>query len=1041
MAAEDRQHPGIGPFPRRTAANGARPGRGGAGIFPDAVTVFLFTDLEGSTRLWETHPTEMAAALARHDALLLEAVTSSGGTVVKTTGDGLMAVFDTVADCVTACLTAQRRLGAETWETTAPLRVRMGVNAGDAEARDGDFHGTAVNRAARIMAVGHGGQVLLSGAAAALVDETLPSGSSLLDLGIHRLKDLTEPEHLYQLSHPDVGGTFPPLASLDARPNNLPTQVSEFFGREEELTSIRSMVAKPGTRLVTLTGPGGTGKTRLALQVGADLVERYRDGVFFVDLSSERQPDGAFEAIAREMDLSGTGERATFQVLKAKLRDRERLLILDNFEQVTEAAAGVAELLEHCPGLVALVTSRQALRVRGEQVFPVPPLAIPDPTATFEEIADTEAVRLFTERARSVLPSFALTEANAAVVAEIIARLEGMPLAIELAAPRLTVFTADDLRDRLGRQLDVLRGGARDLPERQRTLRGTIEWSYDLLSEEERRLFDVMSVFSGARIDAIEEVIAGVGDELDVVDVLTSLVDKSLVRSVAAGGSHRFTMLQTIRDFADEKLQASPELGPAGRRAHATFYADRVADLTPALEGTRRDFALEELDVEIGNLRTAWQYWVEASDLARLRSMLDALWAYHDFRGWYHGAAGLSRDQLAVLVTTPGSPERDEEEMTLRVSLARALMTVHGYTVEVDAEFTRALELASRPGATITRVPVLRALATYHLNISEYEKTAALGRQVLELAEREGRDATRVEGHLMIGIGSAFGGDLREGLGHLDRAADLFTPEMHGSGQLRLGTSPGVVARIVSGLLRWMGGWPDRARADAAEAVELARKLNHPYSQAYAFYHVGYLELGRRDLAAARSWAGELRAVAVDNDYPIWRALASVLEGVALCGMGSPDEGLTMTEAGYGLYQVLTTPPVFWPPFLALRSQAFALAGQPGRALDLIDEAIEFSGSDGKFPEFLVQRGDYLSMSTESDPAAIELAYRSAADWARLAGMRLIELSATTRLVGRSRRQGADGDLSGALAALYETFDEGFDEPELVAARELLGLP
>ena len=347
----------------------------------------------------------------------------------------------------------------------------------------------------------------------------------------------------------------------------------------------------------------------------------------------------------------------------------------------------------------------------------------------------------------------------------------------------------------------------------------------------------------------------------------------------------------------------------------------------------------------------------------------------------------------------------------------------------------------TRPGATITHVPVLRALATYHLNISEYEKTAALGRQVLELAEREGRDATRVEGHLMIGIGSAFGGDLREGLGHLDRAADLFTPEMHGSGQLRLGTSPGVVARIVSGLLRWMGGWPDRARADAAEAVELARKLNHPYSQAYAFYHVGYLELGRRDLAAARSWAGELRAVAVDNDYPIWRALASVLEGVALCGMGSPDEGLTMTEAGYGLYQVLTTPPVFWPPFLALRSQAFALAGQPGRALDLIDEAIEFSGSDGKFPEFLVQRGDYLSMSTESDPAAIELAYRSAADWARLAGMRLIELSATTRLVGRSRRQGADGDLSGALAALYETFDEGFDEPELVAARELLGLP
>ncbi|MET0830918.1 MAG: adenylate/guanylate cyclase domain-containing protein, partial [Acidimicrobiia bacterium] len=283
------------------------------------MTVFLFTDLEGSTRLWELHPTEMAAALARHDAVLVDAVTSNDGTVVKTTGDGMMAVFSAVADCVTACLTAQRRLAAETWATTAPLRVRMGVNAGDAEARDGDFHGTAVNRTARIMAVGHGGQVLLSWAAAAMVGESMPSGASLLDLGIHRLKDLTEPEHLFQLSHPDLAGTFPPLASLDARPNNLPMQVSEFFGREEELDSIRSMVTQPSVRLVTLTGPGGTGKTRLALQVGADLVERYRDGVYFVDLSAERQPDRAFEAIAREMALSGAGEGAALQVLKAKL--------------------------------------------------------------------------------------------------------------------------------------------------------------------------------------------------------------------------------------------------------------------------------------------------------------------------------------------------------------------------------------------------------------------------------------------------------------------------------------------------------------------------------------------------------------------------------------------------------------------------------------------------------------------------------------------------------------------------------------------------
>jgi predicted ATPase/class 3 adenylate cyclase len=1005
------------------------------------VTVFLFTDLEGSTRLWERHPTEMAAALAHHDALLLEAVTSSGGTVVKTTGDGLMAVFASVADCVAACLAAQRRLGAETWATTVPLRVRMGVNAGDAEARDGDYHGTAVNRAARIMAVGHGGQVLLSESAAALVDGALPSGASLLDLGIHRLKDLTEPEHLFQLCHPDVAVSFPPLRSLDARPNNLPVQVSEFFGRQAELAAIRAMVAQPGVRLVTLTGPGGTGKTRLALQVGAEVVERYRDGVYFVDLSAEREPEGAFEAMARDMALSSAGEGATFEVLKARLRDRELLVILDNFEQVTEAAPGVAQLLGHCPGLVALVTSREALRVRGEQVFPVPPLTVPDPGAPFEEIAAAEAVQLFTERARSVLPGFALTEANAAAVAEISGRLDGLPLAIELAAPRLTVFTTDDLRDRLDRQLDVLRGGARDLPTRQRTLRGTIEWSYELLAHDERRLFVVMSVFSGARLVAVEAVMSSAGEEVDVVDVLTSLVDKSLVRSVTVGGSHRFTMLRTIGDFAAEKLQGSPELQETAKRAHAVFYADQVAGLAPALDGPRRDLVLEELDTEIGNLRAAWQYWVEATDHERLQSLLNALWVYHDLRGWYHGAAGLSGDLLAVLATTAPSAARDEEEMTLRVSLARALMTVHGYTPEVDAEFARVFALASQPGATITRVSILRALATYHMNIMENEKTAELGRQLLAVAEREGRDATRVEGHLVTGLGTAFGGDLREGLRHLDRAADLFSPEMHGTGHLRLGTSPGVVSRIVSALLRWMGGWTDRARADAAEAVELARKLNHPYSQAYAFYHVGYLELARRDLVAARRWAGELRTVADDNEYPIWRALASVLEGVALCGLGDPDEGLTKTEAGYGLYQVLTTPPVFWAPFLALRSQAFALAGQAERALELIDEAIDFAGSKiAGYPDFWVQRGDYLAMSLEPEAAAIEQCYRSAIDGARMSGLRLIELMATTRLVRLLRDVGAGADERDALATLYETFDEGLNEPELVTARELLGL-
>ncbi len=394
-----------------------------------------------------------------------------------------------------------------------------------------------------------------------------------------------------------------------------------------------------------------------------------------------------------------------------------------------------------------------------------------------------------------------------------------------------------------------------------------------------------MSVFSAVRIDAIEEVIAGVGDGLDVVDVLHSLVDKRLVRSVAAGGSHRFTMLQTIRDFADEKLQASPELGPAGRRAHATFYAiRRPPDPRPRRRPAR--LALEELDVEMGNLRTAWQYWVEASDLARLRSMLDALWAYHDFRGWYHGAAGLAATS-SPSGDTPGSPERDEEEMTLRVSLARVLMTVHGYTVEVDAEFRRALELASRPGQRSPR-PVLRALATYHLNISEYEKTPPWAARCWSWPSvRAGTPPRRgpPDDRDRVRLRRRSPGGPRA-----PRPAAICSPRK-------------CTARVGCGWEPVPEWWPASSRAccagwgdgrtgpgPAAEAVELARKLNHPYSQAYAFYHVGYLELGRRDLAAARSWAGELRAVAVDNDYPIWRAPTSVLEGVALCGTGSPTK-------------------------------------------------------------------------------------------------------------------------------------------------------
>lgn len=1000
--------------------------------------MFLFTDLEGSTRLWEQHPVAMQGALARHDAILREAVAAAGGAVVKSTGDGLMAVFPAVADCLAACLAAQRALAACEWETGEPLRVRMGVNAGDAEARAGDYYGTEVNRAARIMSAGHGGQVLVSETVAARATGELPEGAGLRDLGRHRLKDLTEPQHLFQLVHPDLAGEFPPLATLDARPNNLPIQVSAFFGRAAEQQALRSLLADPAVRLITLTGPGGIGKTRLGLQVAADLVDRYRDGVYFVDLSAEREPDAAFEAMLRELGLAAGREGAPLQVLKAKLRDRRLLMLLDNFEQVTGAAVGVAELLASCPGVEVVATSREALRLRGERVLAVSPLPAPDPRSPLAVIASSEAVGLFVERARAVRPDFALTADNAAAVAEIADRLDGLPLALELAAAKLKVFGPGELRDRLRGRVDILGSGARDLPARQRTLRGAIEWSYDLLEPDERRVFEALSVFSTARLDAIEEVVGAACPEVDSLESVASLVDKSLVRSGEAGGARRFSMLQTIREFAAERLRAVPEVEAAVRLAHARHYTDLAGGFRSALEGGAAGGALAELTTEIGNLRAAWRFWVEAGDLGQLNLLLDGLWTLHDARGWYHGAAELASDLLVVLATADPSPQRDEEEMTLRTSLGRALMTIRGYTPEVEREFVRARELATSLGGAVPSTTVLRALASYYMNTADFGETAVIGRRLLDLAERERDDAGLVEGHLVFGLGTAFTGNTEAGIGHLDRAIELFDRHPHRPARYRLGTSPGVVARIASALLLRMGGFPDQAGIRATAALDLARRLDHPYTLSYALYHVGFLELNRRRWEAARGRAAELAAVAGEAGYSVWQALASVLEGVARCALGEPEEGLALAEAGNDLYSGLTTPPVFWPPLLALRGLGFALAGHPQRALELVDEAIRLAGSDAaQAAEFEVIRGDICSML--GDQVAAEEAYRTALAAARGFGVRLVELGAAARLVALLRSQGRSPEGADELAALYATFTEGFDEPDLVMARDLLG--
>jgi predicted ATPase len=635
-----------------------------------------------------------------------------------------------------------------------------------------------------------------------------------------------------------------------------------------------------------------------------------------------------------------------------------------------------------------------------------------------------------------VRPGFSVTDENAPVIAEICLRLDGLPLAIELAAARLNVFTPADLLDRLRERLDVLGAGGRDLPDRQRTLWGAIGWSYELLDEAERRIFELMAVFSTTDLRALE----AVADSRSVIDSLASLVDKSLIRSEDSGKTQRFGMLLMIKEFAEERLADSPEREQTVRRAHALYFSSFAERLQLRLRGLERESALDELALEIGNLRGAWRFWVDQGDLEQLFNLIDGLWALHEAKGWYQAAIELASDILGVLATAEPSPELAAEELTLRTSLARALMAVRGYGPEVEEMFKQALEICEVTGIAAQRFPVLRALATYYMGIADFEQGAELGRQLLELGEEEDDEAIRIEGHYVLGAAVVFAGDLETGLPHLERAIELHDPKLHGSARFRLGPNTGVAARVASGLILWQCGALDKAVTRVTDALSLARDIDHPYSIAYALYHNGFLALNRNRFEECAEWAGQLAAVADENDYVVWRTLATVLEGVSISALGRAEEGLAMTETAIELYQGLTTPPVFWPLILGLRGMVHALAGQPERALTLIDDAIELGSPDEVVaPELRMLKGDFLRMLPEPDLAGAEEAYLSASRGAETGGLNLVELQARIRLVDLRRETGQVPDGSEELASSYAGFTEGLDEHDLVVARQMLG--
>ena len=599
-----------------------------------SVTTFLFTDIEGSSRLWEQNPARMQSALARHDALARDAVEKRHGIVVKTTGDGIHAAFDDPLDGVCAALDLQRALGDPAATEGVPLRVRCGLHVGVVENRDRDFFGNAVNRAARIMTAAHGGQILVSQTAFDLIGNRLPAGVTLRDLGIVRLRDLAQPERVYQVVHAALRQSFPALRSLEAAPNNLPQQVTSFIGRERESIELEQLIAR--SRLVTVVGTGGLGKTRLSLQLAARVVEDFADGVWFVELAAIADTRLVPQAVASVLGVTESTGQSVMDALLAHVRERRLLILLDNCEHLAAACAQLArQLLQAGPQLKILATSREPLHVAGETTYALPALALPGNAqgVTADELLKSEAARLFVERAVAVHASFAVTSANAAAIATICRRVDGIPLAIELAAARVRALSVDVIATRLDDRFRLLTGGDRTGLPRQRTLRALIDWSHELLTAPETTLFRRLAVFAGGfTLDAVEAVGRDDDDAApDIVDTLTHLVEKSLVEREAAGD--RYRLLETVRQYALERLVAAGETGEL-RTRHLRFYLALALRARPGLIGPQQSEWLARLDVERENLLAAHAWSCEA-DLASEYGLqlVSALRRYWIFRG------------------------------------------------------------------------------------------------------------------------------------------------------------------------------------------------------------------------------------------------------------------------------------------------------------------------------------------------------------------------------------------------------------------------
>ena len=727
---------------------------------PSGTVTFLFTGVEGSTRLWQEHPEAMKAALARHDELLREAVAANDGRVVKTTGDGVHAVFGTAQDAVRTAVFAQRALAEESWDGAVELRVRMGVHSGEAELRDGDYYGSVVNRAARLMGAAHGGQVLVSGVTTELVVDGLAGDVELWSLGEHRLRDLAAPISVFQVTAPGLAREFPPLESLDAFPGNLPVQLSSFVGREREVVAVAGLVRE--NRLVTLTGVGGVGKTRLALQVAGEVLPSFPDGVWLVELAKVRDRAAVAEAVAAALGVPIRPEVAVSETLTRFLRAKRLLLVLDNCEHLLDTAADLVRTLESaCPGLVVLATSREGLGIGGERVVAVPSLG------------EVDAELLFVGRAEAVKHGFALSDANVGAVREVCRRLDGIPLAIELAAARASVLSPAQIAARLDRRFALLAGGQRGAMERHATLRAAIDWSYDLLDPAEQLMLARLAVFAGGcTLDAAEAVCAGGPIEpAHVIDLLSTLVARSLVTvDIRDAEETWYRLLETIREYAEEHLDPDDHLRTRARHAH--HYAAWLPVAVEQLRGPDQLLWLTHAERETENVRAALTSALENHDEATAFALLVAVdeppvpfvpvgrVVWDATEQVLDLVRATSREHLpraaalgALVATTRGDFDRarvlyDEARALDDGTDNRVALDLHGTWARLGimtGEVTKAMEantsvvaLQRRLGRSFDIASGLAGLAAQHATSRDYDNARTEATEALEYARRSG---------------------------------------------------------------------------------------------------------------------------------------------------------------------------------------------------------------------------------------------------------------------------------------------------------------